>query len=402
MRKTVLAVLTMILVLSACGQAEKVEGEQVNYGEQLENLVGEYEYPSDYGVGRLIIKKADGGYDIFDYESESSYRFLANSSNIQAIEDNKIYIKYPEAVFSDDTVVFSYSILEYSTDEVAVYYGEVSPEDARFLYRATRKTAEVAKETSEFSMGENLKTAITQLALTYEKFNADSVNSRDWRETFIAKFIQNARVSFDYLDSISDENGGKISVDELNYMQYSLTNTEVDFSSYVDGYIDRYDTASFLNYGRITGYDFECKDDDVIVTAAFEVGYDGTESVHEYEITAELIPNHYSCFDGYSVVALSSKPVVSDSEPDNSAHTFYGTDMMEENNGVFVFELIGAEDALQYRHFVYADLTQSPEQADFVRENAGKSFKITFIWTEGNGEDIERIVPTEIVLDTEQ
>ena len=87
-------------------------------------------------------------------------------------------------------------------------------------------------------MGENLKTAITQLALTYEKFNAASVNSEDWKETFIARFIQNARVSFDYLDSISDENGGKISVDELNYMQYSLTNTEVDFSAYVDGYID--------------------------------------------------------------------------------------------------------------------------------------------------------------------
>ena len=52
----------------------------------------------------------------------------------------------------------------------------------------------------------------------------------------------------------------------------------------------------------------------MIVTAAFEVGYDGTESVHEYEITAELIPNHYSCFDGYSVVALSSKPIVSDIE----------------------------------------------------------------------------------------
>ena len=67
-----------------------------------------------------------------------------------------------------------------------------------------------------------------------------------------------------------------------------------------------------------------------------------------------------------------------------------------------MFELAGAEDALQYRHFVYADLTQSPEQADFVRENAGKNFKITFIWTEGNGEDIEHIVPTEIVLDTKQ
>ena len=402
MRKAVLAVLAMILVLSACGQAGNAEDEQTHYEEKLEGLVGEYEYPSDYGAGRLSIKKADGGYDIFDYESESSYRFLANSSNIQAIEDNKIYIKYPETVFSDDTVVFSYYILEYGTDEVTVYYGEASPEDARFLYCATRKTAEAVKEASEFSLGEDLKAAITQLALTYGEFNADSVNSGDWWETFIAKFIQNARVSFDYLDSISDENGGKISVDELNYMQCSLTNTEVDFSAYVDGYIDRYDTASFLNYGRITGYDFECKDDGVSVTAALEVGYDGTESVHEYEITAELIRNPDSCFDGYSVVSVSSKPVVSEREPDNSAHTFYGTDMMEENNGVFVFEFLGAEDALQYRHFVYADLTQSPEQADFVRENAGKSFKITFIWTEGNGEDIERIVPTEIVLDTEQ
>lgn len=402
MRKTVLAVLVMILVLSACGQAETVEDEQVNYEEKLESLVGEYEYPSDYGIGRLIIKRADGGYDIFDYKSESSYRFLANSSNIQAIENNKIYIRYPEAVFSDDTVVFSYYILEYGTDEVTVYYGEASPEDAQFLYCATRKTAENTKETTEFSMGENLKTAITQLALTYEEFNTDSVNSGEWKETFIAKFIQNARVSFDYLDSISNENGGKISVDELNYMQYSLTNTEVDFSTCVDGYIDRYDTASFLNNGRITGYDYECKDDGVIVTAAFEVGYDGTELVHEYEIAAELIRNSDSCFDGYSVVSVSSKPVVSESEPDNSAHTFYGTDMMEENNGVFVFELTGAEDALQYRHFVYADLTQSPEQADFVRENGGKNFKITFIWTEGNGEDIERIVPIEILLDTDQ
>lgn len=402
MRKTVLAVLVMILVLSACGQAEKVEDVQANYEEELESLVGEYEYPSDYGIGRLIIKRADGGYDIFDYKSESSYRFLANSSNIQAIENNKIYIRYPEAVFSDDTVVFSYYILEYGTDEVTVYYGEASPEDAQFLYCATRKTAENTKETTEFSMGENLKTAITQLALTYEEFNTDSVNSGEWKETFIAKFIQNARVSFDYLDSISNENGGKISVDELNYMQYSLTNTEVDFSTCVDGYIDRYDTASFLNNGRITGYDYECKDDGVIVTAAFEVGYDGTESVHEYEIAAELIRNSDSCFDGYSVVSVSSKPVVSESEPDNSVHTFYGTDMMEENNGVFVFELTGAEDALQYRHFVYADLTQSPEQADFVRENGGKNFKITFIWTEGNGEDIERIVPIEILLDTER
>lgn len=299
MRKTVLAIFVMILVLSACGQAENVEDDQTNYEEKLEGLVGEYEYPT------------------------------------------------------------------------------------------------------EFSMSENLEMAITQLALTYEKFDAGSVNRGNWRETFIAKFIQNSRASFDYLDSISEENGGKISVDELNYMQYSLTKTEVDFSTYVDGYVDCYDTVSFLNYGQITGYDYECEDNSVVITAGFEVGYDGTEAMHEYKITAELIRNPYSCFDGYSVLSVSAEPIVPDSEPDNHSHTFYGTDMMDENNGVFLFEFTGAEDDLKYRHFVSVDLTQLPEQAAFVRENVGKDFKITFIWSEGNGEDIEHIVPIEILLDAD-
>ncbi len=73
--------------------------EQADLSE-LESLKGEYEYFSDYGTGKLIIKKTSYGYDISDYESESSYRFLADSSNIETIENNKIYIKYPEQVFS--------------------------------------------------------------------------------------------------------------------------------------------------------------------------------------------------------------------------------------------------------------------------------------------------------------
>ncbi|MDD7027675.1 MAG: hypothetical protein PUI46_11395, partial [Lachnospiraceae bacterium] len=85
---------------------------------------------------------------------------------------------------------------------------------------------------SEFSMGDNLKTAITQLALSVENFNKDSVSSGNWKEIFIARFIQDSRVSFDYLNMISDKNNGQISTDELNYIQYSLTNTELDFSSY--------------------------------------------------------------------------------------------------------------------------------------------------------------------------
>ena len=91
------------------------------------------------GAGKLTIKKTAGGYDISDYVSESSYRFLADSSNVETTENNRIYIKYPEQVFSDDTVIFSYYILEYTSSGLDVYYGKSSPEDARFLYHATRK-----------------------------------------------------------------------------------------------------------------------------------------------------------------------------------------------------------------------------------------------------------------------
>ena len=43
-----------------------------------------------------------------------------------------------------------------------------------------------------------------------------------------------------------------------------------------------------------------------IKTADLEMGSDGTKEVQKYEITAELVKNPYSCFDGYSVVAFSS------------------------------------------------------------------------------------------------
>ncbi len=117
---------------------------------------------------------------------------------------------------------------------------------------------------------------------------------------------QNSRLSFDYLDQISEQNNGQISIDELNYIQYSLTGTELDFSTAVSGSIDRYDAASLLIYGSITGYDYEETDSGGLITADLEVGYDGTEDTQKHKVTAELVRNPYSCFDGYSIVSFSS------------------------------------------------------------------------------------------------
>ena len=167
MKKAVMAMImgTVLLTVSSCGQAKNTEDAQtdvisstaepggstgevqktqndINTGSnlaELENLTGEYEYLSDYGTGKLMIQKSSNGYDISDYESESSYRFLADSSNIETIENNRIYVKYPEQVFSDDTVNFNYYVLEYSTDEISVYYGESGFEETQLLYCATKK-----------------------------------------------------------------------------------------------------------------------------------------------------------------------------------------------------------------------------------------------------------------------
>lgn len=173
MKKAVMAMImgVMLLALSSCGQAEDAENAQTNVtdntaetggsaGEpqetlndnndsssdtdlsELENLTGEYEYLSDLGTGRLIIQKTSNGYDICDYESEVLYRFLAGSFDIESIENNRIYLKYPEQVYSDDTVIFSYYVLEYGTDEIDVYRGELGFEELQFLYHATKKKEE--------------------------------------------------------------------------------------------------------------------------------------------------------------------------------------------------------------------------------------------------------------------
>lgn len=113
------------------GEVQKIQNDDIASPDlaELENLTGEYEYLSDYGTGKLMIQKSSGGYDISDYESESSYRFLADSSNIETIENNRIYIKYPEPVFSADKVIFSYYVLEYNSYDVSKPALEIKKND---------------------------------------------------------------------------------------------------------------------------------------------------------------------------------------------------------------------------------------------------------------------------------
>ena len=195
MKKVIMTMImgATLLTLSSCGQTKTSKDAQTNVLSgtaeaggstsevqktrndniagsdlaELENLTGEYEYLSDYGTGKLMIQKSSSGYDISDYESESSCRFLADSSNIETIENNRIYVKYPEQVFSDDTINFSYYVLEYSTDEINVYYGEAGFEEAQLLYHATKKT-EVRADVYEYE-GEYNSYDVNEPALEIKK-----------------------------------------------------------------------------------------------------------------------------------------------------------------------------------------------------------------------------------------
>ena len=58
--------------------------------EKLSEMMGTYHYTSDYGTGRLMIEATEDGIDISDYESEDTYRFLANETNVKNEEENKV------------------------------------------------------------------------------------------------------------------------------------------------------------------------------------------------------------------------------------------------------------------------------------------------------------------------
>ena len=162
---------------------------------------------------------------------------------------------------------------------------------------------------NEFIMNDSLKRIVASLAFWYGDYDVEKAKSDEWKESFIARFIQNSMFSFDYLDELNQRNGGKVTVEQINYINYSITNTEIDYSDIVEEYIDCRDNASFLNHAFMDEYEYEIKGDHVIVTGIVDVEYQGSVDVDQYDIVADLIKNPYSCFDGYSIVSIKSAEI---------------------------------------------------------------------------------------------
>ena len=160
---------------------------------------------------------------------------------------------------------------------------------------------------NNFDMDDSLKRIIASLAFWYEDYDEETSKTEEWKNSFIARFIQNSMFSFDYLDDLDQNNDGRITAEQINYIHYSITNTEVDYSNVVDGYINCRDNTSFMNHAFMDEYEYEIKGDHVIIRAIIDVEYQGSTDIDQYDIVADLIKNPYSCFNGYSIVSVKSK-----------------------------------------------------------------------------------------------
>jgi len=174
-----------------------------------------------------------------------------------------------------------------------------------------KQTDDLNKQVESFTLGDDLRTAITELAGSDEHLDKKSVtvDEKHWKEQFISDFIQNSRLSFSYLDKISKENDGMVSVKELNYMQSSLTGVELDFSDVVDKTVDIKQASDNLSSGTLSGYKYEPVENGAVITGILDTGiknedegpWSGRRKVKVY-----LVKNPESCFDAFTISSLSS------------------------------------------------------------------------------------------------
>ena len=174
-----------------------------------------------------------------------------------------------------------------------------------------KQTDDLNKQVESFTLDDDLRMAITELAGSDEYLNKKSVTAdeKHWKEQFISDFIQNSRLSFSYLDKISKENDGMVSVKELNYMQSSLTGVELDFSDIVDKAVDANRSSSKLNQGTLSNYVYESASDGIDLSAILDIESEPIGQdvwIAKRIVTVHLIKNPKSCFDGYTITSLTS------------------------------------------------------------------------------------------------
>ena len=105
---------------------------------KVDECVGDYYYPTNTRNdidGTLSIRQTDiGNYDIDDNYNAGSYRFLSFASDIEYFIGDSICLKYPETVYSDGDVKFTYYVITHYDNFVHVYQADENYENLDYLY----------------------------------------------------------------------------------------------------------------------------------------------------------------------------------------------------------------------------------------------------------------------------
>ncbi|WP_405374309.1 hypothetical protein [Pseudobutyrivibrio sp.] len=246
----------------------------------------------------------------------------------------------------------------------------------------------------EFEMGENLKAGLTNLIYPdYEDGKWDNSKLADddsWKDSFLNSYIHNSWFAFDYLNQVGEESGGVMTKEQVEYAQYSLTGTYIEF----DGEEDLTQASSGFGIGEIDSYTvdkYDKEDDTVEITVKYskyeEIAASETgDPDHAFDVKVVLKKDPYSCFDGYNVVSLEKTETTESLEADNKTHYVYG-DILDydlTNNWIYLEYPYGDDYTAgnaYFDHFLTIDCSDNPgliDEAKALQESGVWQIKVGF------------------------
>ena len=243
-------------------------------------------------------------------------------------------------------------------------------------------------------MGENLKAGLTNLIYPdYEDGKWDNsklADDQNWKDSFINSYLQNSWFSFDYMNYVGENSDGFMSKEQVEYAQYSLTGTYIEFD---DG-VDLSQASSGFGIGEIDSYTvdkYDKEDDTVEITVKYskyeEIAASETgDPDHAFDVKVVLKKDPYSCFDGYNVVSLEKTETTESLEADNKTHYVYG-DILDydlTNNWIYLEYPYGDDYTAgnaYFDHFLTIDCSDNPgliDEAKALQESGVWQIKVGF------------------------
>jgi hypothetical protein len=246
----------------------------------------------------------------------------------------------------------------------------------------------------EFEMGENLKAGLTNLIYPdYEDGKWDNsklADNQNWKDSFINSYLQNSWFSFDYMNYVGENSDGFMSKEQVEYAQYSLTGTYIEFD---DG-VDLSQASSGFGIGEIESYTvdkYDKEDDTVEITVKYSkyeeiAASESGDPDHAFDVKVVLKKDPYSCFDGYNVVSLEKTETTESLEADNKTHYVYG-DILDydlTNNWIYLEYPYGDDYTAgnaYFDHFLTIDCSDNPgliDEAKALQESGVWQIKVGF------------------------